>query len=72
MVAILLSGNILEVMTEEVYKQNFTDTYVFIKSKKGIRKRKVEMDGCGLINTVYKYLQFVIMFYYVQMIYYCE
>ena len=30
------------------------------------------MDGCGLINTVYKYLQFVIMFYYVQMIYYCE
>ena len=29
MVEILFSGNILEVMTEEVYKQNFTDTYVF-------------------------------------------
>ena len=30
------------------------------------------MDGCGLINRASKYLQFVIMFYYVQFIYYCE
>ena len=71
MVVILFFGNILEVMMEEVYKQNFTDTYVFIKSKKELEK-KVEMDGCGLINRAYKYLQFVIMHYYVQMIYYCE
>ena len=46
---ILFFGNILEVMMEEVYKQNFMDTYVFIKSKKELEK-KVEMDGCGLIN----------------------
>ena len=52
MVAILFTGNISEVMTEEVYKQNFTDTYVFIKSKKELEKKKVEMDGCGLTNTV--------------------
>ena len=36
MVAILFSGNILE----EVYKQNFTDTYVFIKSKKELEKER--------------------------------
>ena len=34
MVAILFFGNILEVMMEEVYKQNFTDTYVLLKVKK--------------------------------------
>ena len=40
MVAILFTGNILEVMTEEVYKQNFTDTYVFVKSKKELEKER--------------------------------
>ena len=40
MVAILLSGNILVVMMEEVYKQNFTDTYIFIKSKKELGKER--------------------------------
>ena len=40
MVAILLSGNILVVMTEEVYKQNFTDTYIFIKNKNELGKER--------------------------------
>ena len=40
MVAISFTGNILEVMTEEVYKQNFTDTYVFINSKKELETER--------------------------------
>ena len=40
MVAILFFGNILEVMVEEVYKQNFMDTYVFIKSKKELENKR--------------------------------
>ena len=40
MVTILFSRNILEVMMEEVYKQNFTDTYIFIKSKKELEKER--------------------------------
>ena len=48
MVAILFVGNILEVMMEEVYKQNFTDTYVFIKSKKELEKKS--RDGQMWIN----------------------
>ena len=40
MVTILFSGNILEVMMVEVYKQNFMDTYVFIKSKKELEKER--------------------------------
>ena len=37
---ILFFGNILEVMIEEVYKQNFMDTYIFIKSKKELEKER--------------------------------
>ena len=43
MVAILFFGNILEVMMEEVYKQNFMDTYVFIKSKKELEKQRYRL-----------------------------
>ena len=48
MVAILFFGNILEVIIEEVYKQNFTDTYVLLKVKKNLKNKG--RDGRMWIN----------------------
>ena len=60
MVAILFFGNILEVMMEEVYKQNFMDTYIFIKSKKELEKKSRE--GWMWINK-YSIKVFTICYY---------